>query len=185
MEVVIVGHGPSLVDSNKGQEIDKRAVVRLKKCDTVISNGKDYGIRCDYMCSSTEVMGGMLDMSFTPKEYWGYPKKGSWTQSNEKKMDGNNYIIFLDECEKWNVLFRKYAGEPYRNYSTGLAAIIIACFHLKPEKIYLAGFDTVLDPKKKYVSRYNKNPIDSHRWDVENKMLPLIEGEYGLEIDAL
>lgn len=189
METIIVGHGKSLVDEGMGEIIDQYNVVRLKTFKK-FHNEKDYGKRTDYICSSTEVMPGMLGQA-KPKEYWGYAKKGSWDEHKEAKFKKLNYIIPVEETEYWNEKFRQKSryfgvGADGRNVSTGLAALIIASWRLGG-KIILAGFDTVLNPKLDYYSVYNPTTrvAHNHKWDIEHEMLPEIAEHYGVELCAL
>ena len=184
--VIIVGHGPSLIGAGLGSRIDSYPiVVRMKHCMKLLENQKDFGKRTDYMCSSTEVMVNMLPVK--AKEYWCYPKRGRWNKSLEEQMKVP-YVIPLELCEKWNVWFRSQKTSREHeipNYSTGMAAIIIALDRLKPNKLILAGFDSMLNPKVPYTStlsdRSYKNQI-GHDWEIENRMLKLLSEEYHCEI---
>lgn len=186
--MLIVGHGPSLTKKGLGKEIDRHTVVRLKTFKK-FHNKEDYGERTDYICSSTEVMTGMLGQA-NPKEYWCYPKKGEWNKDKEKKFKGLEYIIPLEETEYWNEIFRERVnykgGSDGRNVSTGLAAVIIGAWRLK-EDIILAGFDTLLDPSLDYHSVYNPSTQVSHchKWHVENEMLFEISDHYGVNLCVL
>lgn len=191
--VLIVGHGPSLIGANLGSRIDSfPTVVRLKHCQKLLTNQRDFGKRVDYMCSSTEVMLGMLGLK--PKEYWCYPKRGRWNKEVELQMKlkaDAPYVIPLDLCEKWNVWFRSQKTmreHEIPNYSTGMAAIIIALDRLRPNKLILAGFDSLLNPKIPYTStlsdRSYKNQI-GHDWEIENRMLTLLSEEFNCEIKDL
>ena len=188
METLIVGHGPSLIGKKLGETIDQFQVVRLKRF-TKFHEKADYGERTDYLCSSTEVMPSMLGQC-EPKEYWGYPKKGSWDKSKERKFK-DNLVIPLETTEFWNTKFKERShyfgsGADGRNVSTGLAALIIAAERLGG-KIILAGFDTVLNPSINYQSVYNPgtSACVNHKWEIEHKMLPEIAEYYEIELCVL
>ena len=190
-EILIVGHGKSIQNAGLGEKIDQYPVVRMKTFKK-FHDEKNYGKRTDYLCSSTEVMLGMLGQA-EPIEYWCYPKKGEWSAGTEKKFKkkAENYIVPLKETEYWNEIFRERSGyggigSEGRNISTGLAAIIIAAWRLKKD-IILAGFDTLLNPALDYHSVYNPTTrvAHCHKWCIENAMLPEISEHYGVNLCAL
>jgi len=189
MTVCIVGHGPSLIGASLGSKIDSYpTIVRMKHCFKLLMNQRDFGKRTDYMCSSTEVMPNMLPVK--AKEYWCYPKRGRWNKALELQMKHVPYIIPLELCEKWNVWFRNQKSErgDIPNYSTGMAAIIITMDRLRPKKIVLAGFDSLLNPEIPYTStlsdRSYLNQI-GHDWKIENRMLDLLSKEYNCEVQDI
>lgn len=192
MTVLIVGHGPSLRNAARGSEIDTHTVVRLKQF-TRFHDIKDYGTKTDYLCASTEAALGMLKTTATPKEYWLYPKRGEYNKSIHDSFKGKPHVVPLDETEIWNGKFKKETGYKKedgargRNISTGLAAIVIAASRLKPEKIVLAGFDTLLDPAIKYESVYNPGTQHDqmHFWAIENNLLKEISTHYKVEFIPL
>ena len=64
-----------------------------------------------------------------------------------------------------------------------MAAITYACEFLKPAEILLVGFDNLLDPARLDYHKANKGAWTSrHDWFAENKMLPLIEASYAVEV---
>jgi hypothetical protein len=194
--VVVVGHGHSLKGARLGEKIDACGVViRLKNCSMLLCEKKSYGRKTDVMCSSTEVLPYLAKVK--AKEYWGYPKKGSYNKSSvwnlERKVvpDGGKVIIPLEVCNLWNCFFLELGGR-HTNVSTGLAAVIIALDRLKPQTLYLAGFDNVMDPNIKgykctVPTLYNKNGTKDtgHDWQTENRMLPYLALKYGTEIRDL
>jgi len=188
-EILIVGHGPSLQGAGCGKDIDSHEVVRLKHFKR-FHKDEDYGTKTDYLCASTEAALGMLDNRVEPKEYWLYPKKGEYDARIKNHFQGKRYIIPLEETKFWNRKFQKTVGYEGgvkgRNISTGLAAIVICAFRLKPEKIILAGFDTLLDPVIEYESVFNPGTHhkNMHYWKVEHEMLPEIQDHYNVELIA-
>lgn len=186
MQVMIVGHGPSLKGAGKGSRIDAfDIVVRLKAC---VLGTEDYGSRIDALCLSTEVLGLAKQPSGM---YWLYPKRGTYDRQAVGEMVGQAIgAVFLpfDLCNRWNDEFRKMGGR-HPNVSTGLAAIIIAGHHLSPDQIVLAGFDTLLNPSVEFsrndeIPRTGAGKID-HDWQTENKLLKIVADTYRFEIAAL
>lgn len=180
----VVGHGPGLKD--KGEEIDKHIVVRLKWGEHLLKYPQDYGTRTDYLCASTEIPQAFKGLEL--KEYWGYPKKGYYDES--RILSANLPILVpLNLCNTWNAWFRA-TGAKHPNVSTGTAAIIIACHKLKPKKVLLAGFDTLMNPevrfsRNKKVPRSGVGPYPNHDWKKEHDLLDLIRDAYDVEIEAL
>jgi hypothetical protein len=196
MNVVVVGHGPSLKKQRLGKKIDEADfVVRLKNCSMLLAERPMYGRRTDAMCSSTEVL------HYLPKvkaaEYWCYPKKGFYNQASlwwlEKRVVplGSKVIVPLDVCNLWNGFFRELGGR-HPNVSTGMAAVIIALDRLKPKKLWLAGFDNVLNPRiegyrSTVPTQFNDGGMKDtgHDWATENRMLPYLAAKYESEISDL
>ena len=188
MRIVIVGHGPSLMGAGKGKEIDSfNHVVRLKACASLMANHtNDYGIRVDSLCMSTEVTG--LVNAVIAGMYWLYPKNGKYREAvvfDAIANRGAPFMIPLFLCNHWNEEFRKIGGR-HPNFSTGMAAIIIAAHYYEPEEIRLGGFDTLLDPNKEF-TRHPDVPrtgtgVIGHDWETENKLLGLVEKSYNTQI---
>jgi hypothetical protein len=189
MNIVIVGHGPSLVGRGAGKTIDSSdLVVRLKGSSGVLGT-EDYGKRCDVLCMSTEVTG--LAYQIKPEIYWLYPKKGFYDVSQIGTFVGDigrPVLIPLELSKEWNKKFLSIGGK-HPNVSTGLAAVFIAGYYLRPSQINLAGFDTLLDPtvpftRNDQIPRTGVGVID-HDWETENKLLYAIAGEYNFSIGKI
>jgi hypothetical protein len=190
LNVCIVGHGPSLKTAGLGKKIDAcDKVVRLKNCSYLLAEPQNYGKKTDVMCSSTEVLHHLHKVKAS--EYWGYPKYGTYNQASvswlERKV-GQVYIP-LDLTNLWNCFFLELGGR-HPNVSTGMGAIVIALDRFKPEVLYLAGFDTLLNPAIKYSSTvetpWNKDGnYPDHDWEVENQMLPFLAAHFNAEIRDL
>lgn len=184
---VIVGHGPSLKGERLGEKIDSCDwVIRLKNCEMLLAEPRHYGRKTDVMCSSTEVMHHLWKIR--AKEYWGYPKKGFFNKAGvwnlSRKVEFAPIKVPLDLCNFWNQVFREM-GASHPNISTGMAAILIALDELKPRKLFLAGFDKVLDPTSEgYRSTVptafnnNGNSDTGHDWKMERKFLDILCAKY-------
>ena len=190
MNICIIGHGKSALVRGLGSEIDKFEVVRLKNPSW--QNEGDYGTRCDYMAASCETLPVMLEYKKVPKEYWGQPKKGSWskvTESNFRSKAKAPLTVQIDLHNKWNPVFLGLTDSDLNvtpNHSLGMAAITYAAELLKPEKIYLVGFDNMLNPDQLEYHKANVGKwVTRHDWHAENKMLPIITEQTGVEILGL
>ena len=184
---VVVGHGPSLKKAGLGGKIDScDTVIRLKNCHMLLAEPKDYGRKTDVMCSSTEVL-HYLD-KVKAKEYWGYPKKGYFNKAGvwqlSRKVSFAPIKVPLDLCNFWNQVFREM-GANHPNVSTGMAAVIIALEELRPNKLYLAGFDKVLNPESEgyrstVPTQFNAggSKDTGHDWKKEREFLDLLGAHY-------
>jgi hypothetical protein len=134
----------------------------------------------------------MLDYKKVPVEYWAQPKKGSWnktTEANFLSRAKSPLRIPIEIHKRWNEVFRGLSeltvGE-CPNHSLGMAAITYACEFLKPKKIFLVGFDNMLNPM---LDEYHKADrgrwVTRHDWKAENAMLSIIESVYQVTIDGL
>lgn len=180
---VIVGHGPSLKGAKLGEKIDACDwVIRLKNCHMLLAEPQDYGRKTDVMCSSTEVITTLHKIK--AKEYWGYPKKGYFNKAGvwnlSRKVEFAPIKVPLDTCNFWNQVFREM-GSSHPNVSTGMGAVIIALDLLKPEKLYLAGFDKVLNPEMEgyrstVPTEFNKEgkADTGHDWAKEREFLNVL-----------
>lgn len=188
--VVIVGHGPSLKTAGLGKKIDAcDKVVRLKNCSYLLAEPQNYGRKTDVMCSSTEVLHHLHKVK--AREYWGYPKHGIYNKASVQNLERKVGPVHvpLELCNLWNCFFLELGGR-HPNVSTGMGAIIIALDRFKPETLYLAGFDTMLNPRIKYSSTvetpFNKDGnYPDHDWEVERQMLPYLSAHFGTRISNL
>lgn len=190
MNLVIVGHGPSLKGARLGGRIDScDFVVRLKNCSMLLAEKRDYGTKTDALCTSTETLMNMTKVKAV--EYWGYPKKGEFSEARrrgaERKL-GQKIRIALEACRLWNAAFLELGGK-HPNVSTGLGALITALELKKPEVVYLAGFDKVSNPEiKGYTSTVptiwnaEGQKDTGHDWSTENKLLGYLQAHYRIPI---
>lgn len=190
MRICIVGHGPSLEGAGKGKEIDSHdRVVRLKGSNTVIDTD-DFGRKVDALVASTEIMGTFFKMN--APEYWAYPKKGFYKQQtfllNIEHL-AKPVMIPIGVCNHWNNYFRTM-NPCHPNYSTGMAAIIMAIHRWRPKEIVLAGFDTLVDPSVVFkrhsgIPRSGVGPLPGHDWQKENDLLKVLSNLYKVSIEPL
>lgn len=153
---------------------------------------EDYGKRLDYCAASTETMIGMLDHKRIPIQYWAQPKKGSWNKHNESVFRTRAKVPLLigtEVFEKWNGVFKalqkELEHEEVRNHSLGMFSITMTAELLKPTIILLVGFDNLLNPMRDEYWKANRGKwVSGHDWRAENAMLPIIEKECNVDIQA-
>jgi len=187
--VCIVGHGPSVREKPRGQDIDQCTVVRLKNCKRLLADKEHYGRRIDYAAASTETLKGLHGLGAKHvKEYWGYPKRGKYNAKVAQELQdltGRPVWVPLTLTNDWNKRFRDLGGQ-HKNMSLGMAAIIMVCEKLKPENLFLAGFDTMLDPDKEYYTCLKERKgHPGHDWATEHILLDQVRAEYDTVIAPL
>lgn len=192
VEVVIVGHGPSLVGAGLGKAIDAHEkVLRLKNCSALLENKEDYGQRTDIMFSTTEVCYHLSKVK--AEEYWCYPKYDTWNTDvvdNLRKQTNARIRVLSHQAFAWNKLFRDM-GANHPNLSTGMAAAVCVLELLNPRVLTLAGFDVVFNPKLPYQSTvptpFNEGGTKTtgNDWKSEHKLLHFLGKYFKTDITCL
>jgi len=203
MEVIIVGHGPSLLHKKYGSYIDSFDCVIRQKANSikyVKENPEQYG-------SKTNVIGGSTaqykTISNIPNvQCWVYidsrrnPKEDYDSRYNSETVKCNQQL-----CHHWNQIFRdmrtndwsrnsqeaQVHSDPvlgHNHMSSGTHTILYACHYIQPSKIHLLGYDNVRSGKFGWSVTRGKDwkNYGDHRYDVEQKMLPLFEKEFNTKI---
>lgn len=190
MQVIIVGHGPSLLQGCKGEAIDLfDAVVRLKWGQSGRKDAPKYfGTRMDYLCSTMRTNYNYTGLEM--KEFWGFENErcGRNIYSIAKKWEPVPVIIEYEAMNYWIDIYKKLRTKGVPHFSTGLAAIIMACVRLKPKVLALVGFDNVVSGRMDNfdtVFRPYGGDFPDHQWDVEHDMVPLITKHYGAKLAVL
>ena len=201
----IVGHGSSMQESGLGGEIDGfERIVRVKQgWQLTRTNSKDFGIRLDIHCSTLKTWRPYWKIPI--REYWGYQNFPGQDVALSKIREhfGSIKVETADATIKhWLGIYRGFADirgggerasdgmvkegdEPW--FSTGMAAIVMAGQILRPAEIVLFGFDHLATGKRedfKNIFRPKDHVYPRHAWNVENRMLSLIEAHYGVRIES-
>ena len=200
--IAIVGHGPSILNSNLGNIINSYDIVIRQKAisASLVSNApKDYGTKTSIICGS-----------YTIKEalFWNSKSK-IWVfmDSRHEKIVptiDTRFTLLPDLCKHWNSLYRQLRSSNYNrnkqmtthatsselghnHMSCGLHTIIYACDILKPEKISLFGFDNIKNGDFTWSVTRGKswNEYPDHRWDTEKEMLKLISNNYYVNFEFI
>lgn len=158
----------------------------------LLAEPHDFGRRVDALCTSTETLYNLPKLKAS--EYWGYPKHGQYSQSRvaqaERHLDASIHIP-LDLCNFWNCVFLELGGK-HPNVSTGMAAVIIALDRWRPETLFLAGFDNVVNPKIEGYACTVPTPWNDggrkdtgHDWATEHKLLYFLATHFRASIEDL
>jgi hypothetical protein len=181
-KTVIIGHGPSLQNSNKGEYIDSfKYIIRfpyLKDWQTP----KDYGTRTSFFCGTV----GRFRKRSRKKQI---PDHGYYIWSKEQKfanLPSSNYIDVTDLIVSW----QKHITECRHPFFThGTAGICIAAALLK-KPIVVLGCDRLKTgdvTSKKYIGSwvYEGRPRHGigHPLDQERKIIDKIAKFYNLKIE--
>lgn len=189
MNMVIVGHGPSLQGAGKGPVIDSYdAVVRLKRGYKLAQQQpEDYGTRIDYGASTEKTAHRYADLPV--KEYWAYDYNEPTPERLEalREIFGDRLRMESEAHQHWLSVFRGLSGEnKLDHFSTGMGAVITACAAFKPRPLVLAGFDNILGERPpddyKNVFRPEGHKYPPHDWSAEARLLPMVADHYGVAI---
>ena len=200
MSIVIVGHGPSMLEYEWKDKIDSfDYVIRQKRIgmEMVKQNPNNFGTKTDILCGSATIREQLV----ADCEKWVFfdSRHTGW---NPEAM--GDYRMNKPLCDIWNGLYRsmrtKWAAEDSRvvsgrtsddkghtHMSAGLHTIIYTCVFLKPKEITLVGFDNVKtgDFTWSVTRGQDWKGYPDHRWDIENKMLNYISTMYDVTIEHL
>lgn len=209
MRIAIVGHGPSLLQENKGAEIDSHnLVVRLKRSKELLLHPEHYGTQVDCVVGSF-VVGLAL------KKHWDHcgrfflftdTRTQDVTPQEIRGMQthffGVECIIDKPLCDYWIDAYRANRktieldprqepkgklsdSQGHLHPSAGTFSIVYVLAHLKPESISLYGFDSLLSGEWDYsITRgeeYSQYP--DHNFRAEKELLQLICSYYNYTLD--
>ena len=195
MKLCIVGHGHSMTFSQLGETIDQYPTLRMKRSRKLMNAfPRDYGTRIDYIGSTSAVIEETVKLYPEAKEYLVYPKsKLGETHPADKLMrtKTDKRFVFLEDLhQKWLTVYKTITPLNVR-YSTGMGMLITALEYLKPETIYLAGFDSILNPENTdwsstlAVKKYDWVNDPPHDFKSEYQLLQRLKNEYATEIQCL
>ena len=189
-----------MTGSGLGCEIDKHEVVRMKMSKRLmLENPDDYGTRTDIAGGTTAVIYGVMQLYPDCREYWAYIKAKNSESLDSRdnitscaRIIGGRIVKILVPREvhfKWLGVYEKITPYDVR-YSTGMGMLIIALENYAPKEVYLAGFDSILNPNTDWSSTlamkkydWKKNP--PHDFKSENILLGKLKDHYETEIKTL
>lgn len=206
-DVAIVGHGPSMLATKHGKEIDgSDIVVRLKRCQDTLKYPELYGTR-------TDIVGGSFTIARALKGIGGATRYWVFLDSRHINIDARDresliahfdpHVVELEEqlCSDWDERYRalrdNFTIHPqmkqgeysdgtlgHNHTSIGMKALLYACHFIRPKTIRLFGFDNLASGRFTWsVTRGpNWNAYPDHRWDVENRLVPEICSTFGTNI---
>lgn len=190
-DLAIIGHGPSPVGEGYGQLIDSMdCVLRFHTCD--LQDPIDYGTRYDY-----GVLPGPWGTDRIQRETIRLPAKAWLVYLLHNQRRPRNYPdqVFGLQTHVEEEEITRLLGDMELPPTRGLCAILLAAYFLKPENIWLVGFDSlllgrVMQYHEKYDPRAARMPEEyigqirnaRHDFEIENKKLQLISEEYNIQI---
>jgi len=198
MSVIIVGHGPSLMDAGLGKEIDAFDVVIRFSTGFDWQVHKDYGSKYDVIVTSYQYMADLLNHNLYPKETWLFSRPSVMQNQYNRAFVpirlADRNARMMDECSPWMEEFQKLNPEGYRSerhpdeaiFSTGLAAIIGAA-HNMPGDITAGGFDALLSgDNTNHIAKYGERPRTAyHDFAAEKKLLTMVLDRYKCKLKTL
>lgn len=204
MDAIIIGHGPSLLERREGVRIDLHTfVIRQKRCWDLMKVPQVYGTKTTAICGSWTIR---KQLKQVPAHfYWAFldSRHGEVTEDELDKAADQGFETRRTLCDHWNERYRQMRTPfemwpqserkatsddlGHTHMSGGLHTLLYTCELLKPKRIILAGYDNVRTGTFTWSlargPEWNQYP--DHRWDIENKMVPIIASEYGIEITYL
>lgn len=185
MAAVIVGHGLSLLGQKQGNYIDSfESIVRFchvsnptkKKWADIPRSEEDFGKKTNYIATQFNYM----DTIWPVDEIWIIRNFGDSTWSSYVpleymmgigKLQGYNIVVFNDIVYWWYQKFLGLFPSSFR-WSKGMLAVIVTAYHLRPNEICLAGFDSIK----------SKDPNYHHDAKSEHELIEMIADKYKINI---
>lgn len=202
MSIIIVGHGPSMLEKERGDVIDSfDTIIRQKAIgmQEMRNRPQHFGNRTNILCGSATIRQQLQAQC----EKWIFfdSRHKTWKPS---QCDPEVFRSDKPLCDLWNALYRgqrtDWTNEDHRivgsrtsdnkghtHMSAGLHTIIYACAFLKPDKITLVGFDNVRSGEFTWSVTRGEDwkGYPDHRWDIEKKMVDYITTLYKVKIEHL
>ena len=202
MKAALVGHGPSLLKSPLGAEIDGHdAVIRIKRCWPLIDGYPQfYGTKTDHVVGSLKIAHDLVTRwrergvdsfwVFDDSRTYGkdYPvPEGARCDPLLCKRWRDEYLELrhtqkLAECQRPSEHISDEKG--HRHQSAGSHAIMYALEWLRPECLSLYGFDSLIGGRFIYSVTRGTDWMQypDHNWSAEAKLLREMAGYYGYSI---
>ncbi len=195
--VAVVGHGPSLLQMNAGEEIDKHdLVVRMKWHRSLTEQPEKFGAKTDIVSCSWVVSPNVQAHWPDIKHFFIF--SDSRTQDKtysdvRRTLTGfGDKIAVLDKplCDFWDDRYRvqrdRTCTPGHDHTSAGWHTLMYVGKYLAPCEVSLYGFDSVATGDWTWsVTRgpdWDRYP--DHRFDVEHAMLPELTAAYMMDIRA-
>jgi hypothetical protein len=201
-KIAVVGHGPTMLNSNLGDNIDSYDIVIRQKAvsQSLVHNyPKDFGTKTSIICGSYTIKEALL---------W-EPAANIWVfvDSRHEKINIKpdlRFTLLKDKCDYWNNFYRSLRTDDFTRHekmtthatssdvghnhmSCGLHTIMYACEILKPKKLTLFGFDNISSGKFNWSLTRGPdwNQYPDHRWDIEKEMLLVLADRYSVEFNFI
>lgn len=205
-KIIIVGHGPSVMENPRGRVIDLYdTVIRMKFGP---NNPTYFGTRTDIMGGSPTIAERLATL----------PGKRKWIFFDSRHDGIDTNVIYhniprmfpvgslefsRELCSEWDELYRNRRtptdfneamvdskssdklGE--RHLSQGFKALLYTAYFIKPHSVDLIGFDNLKTGKFAWSTTRGRawTTYPKHRWDVEHKMLDDVAKRFQMEINFI
>lgn len=191
-KIAVVGHGPSLASAAAGERIDSAAlVVRMKWHAELTRNPEVFGKRTDIAASSLVVAPRLRDLwpdvgefiVFHDSRTYGYTAE---REDGIREMLCGKALMDRELCLFWDTIYRGLADEDDEPHtSTGFHVLMFLGKYFPGSRILLYGFDSMLSGKWTWsITRGpNWDKYPKHRFDIEHKMLNMLEAVYDVVIE--
>ena len=211
MKAIIVGNGPSILMEPMGEIIDSYdVVIRLKHCEQQLKDPEHFGTKIDVLAGSLTIAKSMKQIQAPAywmlldsrhdndqaKRYmddmvWYYDEDNMQYLPDTSKFWRDRYMsirhvtpIPLHHPQMKSSRYGDHMGE--KHPSQGFQALVYAAELLGCD-ITLVGCDNL------YTGVFNwsitRGPdwqeYPFHRWDIEHDMVPMVAGQYDIDINYL
>ncbi len=198
--IVVVGHGPSLVGKGLGPKIDSfDIVVRISGTDN--QTPEDYGTRSDFTCTCHSYTADVLidDMKngvVADYQAWVFSRPTILESKIEEcgiRLQGYQYDYCNYITNDWEYKFQELDphGSKFRDrfplISRGLAGILIAVHKFRPESVTLAGMDNLWEGTDENYLSVARGWVEKPFHDMvkERMLLDQIKEHYGFKLEKL
>lgn len=202
MKISIIGHGPSMLNSNLGAIIDSYDIVIRQKAvaaSLINTYPEDFGKKTSIICGSYTIRESLF--WDTKAQVWVF------VDSRHEKINIKpdlRFNLLKEKCDYWNNFYRSLRTENFtrndkmtvhptssdighNHMSCGLHTIMYACEILKPKKLTLFGFDNISSGSFNWSLTRGKewDQYPDHRWDIEKEVLLALADRYSVDFEFI
>lgn len=208
--VAIIGHGASMLDKQRGDEIDAYPIViRLKRCFQLLEIYPDcFGQKTSILACSRGILPEVVKdgVKRGVGEYWVLYDSRTYTKraepfTLERQMGAKVILCSVHLSKKWDQhyldLRENQELDPrqetktglsddkgHKHTSQGLKAVVYAMQFLRPSWLFLYGFDSVRTGKfdRSLIRGDEWRHYPDHNWAAEKAALDHMSQYYGIEV---
>ena len=144
---------------------------------------RDYGLKTDYLVTTAWQVGNIDTNRFEPKRIWIF--ETGWRKFTPDKQQQAGGLSNDVPIECLNKYIGKYLNWYVKNHNIefvewptkGCAAALLTICTLKPEKLYLCGFDAF------FTHKHHLTSPGGHDWECDKKVVEMAAGDNKVELE--